>query len=219
MTTKRDLDALIDSGDAGALRETAGNGRHKTKLLQRIFARLYSHDPAVKWRAVVAFGVLVAEDVMEEDEAREQLKRLLWILNDESGSVPFGVPEALGEMFANRPSLLPIYRPILVSYLVHKEMIQTGPIRAGVVWALGRVGLEDPEDRQRAVPGLKSALAADEAEVRGAALWTLTRLGMADELRESVEARLDDEDSTTLLIDGEVLDCRLADLAREALDG
>ena len=218
MNTKREMDGLIDSGDRGALCEEAGDGRRASKLIRRILSRLYSRDPAVKWPAVAAIGLVAAVDVMQEKQARDLIKRLYWTLNDESGSVPFGVPEALGEIFANRPALIPANTPLFVSYLVHKEMIQTGPILAGAIWAVGRIGVEDPEDRQRVLPGLKSALAAPEPELRGTALWTLARLGLGQELRESVEARLEDEDSVTLLIDGEVRDCRLAMLAREALE-
>lgn len=217
MTAKRELDALIDSRVREPLLEAARDPGRASKLIRRILGRLYSRDPAVKWRAVAALGVVSAEGVMEDKKALDLIKRLYWTLSDESGSVPFGVPEALGEIFANRPSLQPGNTPILVSYLVHKDMVQTGPILAGAIWAVGRVGIEDPEERQRALRGLESALATGDGEVRGAALWTLTRLGVAHELRESVEARLEDEASVSLLVDGEVRDLKLADLAHAAL--
>jgi hypothetical protein len=217
MTTKREMDDLIDSGDKESLREVGRDGRGASKLIRRILARLYSRDPAVKWPAVAAIGVVAAVDVMQEKQTRDLIKRLYWTLNAESGSVPFGAPEALGEIFANRPDLIPANTPLFVSYVVHKEMIQTGPILAGAIWALGRNGIEDPEEQQRALPGLKNALKAPEPELRGTALWTLARLGLGHELRESIEALFEDKDTVTLLIDGAVSDCRLATLARNAL--
>ena len=148
MTTKREFDLLIDAGDPVALREKAGDPSTGSKLVRRILARLYARDPREKWRAVAALGVVAAEDVMAEDKARELVKRFTWALNDESGAVPFGVPEALGEVIASRPLFRPIYTPLLVSYLVHEELVQTGHILAGAIWALGRVGIDDAEDRR-----------------------------------------------------------------------
>ncbi|MBW1881829.1 MAG: hypothetical protein JRJ84_26020 [Deltaproteobacteria bacterium] len=126
-------------------------------ILRYLTGRLCSHDEAEKWRAVVAIGFLVDQrDLVDEVRVRELLRRYVWAMSDESGNVPFGIPEAMGEILTRRPAFQGEFLPILISTLTHEEMEQTGPIERGVVWALGRVG---PPIRSRS-PGAVDAIRA-----------------------------------------------------------
>jgi hypothetical protein len=108
------------------------------RVLRVLIGKLYGDD---KWLAVRALGALIADTHLVSDaQARELMRRFLWALNDESGAVPFGFPEAMGEMLVQRPGLRAEYLPILCSLLTSPQMSQTGDIERGVVWALGRVG-------------------------------------------------------------------------------
>jgi HEAT repeat protein len=112
-----------------------------SRVLRYLTGRLCSHDEDEKWRAVRAIGFLVHHrDLLAGDRVRELLRRFIWAMSDESGAVPFGIPEALGEVLTRRTEFQDEYLPILVSMLTDEEMLQTGPIERGVVWALGRVG-------------------------------------------------------------------------------
>jgi hypothetical protein len=148
------------------------------RMLRHLSGRLYSADPDVKWRAVRALGALAADAALLTDERlAEQLRRYLWALNDESGAVPFGVAEAIGEILARRPSLQEAFLPLLCSMTAEEEVSQTGPIERGVIWAIGRVGASalicDPD----VLPRIRSlAESHPDQETRQVASWALRRL-------------------------------------------
>ena len=81
---------------------------------------------------------MVSSDaVVPAARLQDLLRRLFWALNDESGAVPYGVPEAIGEILAVRPACQREFLPVLCSMLTHEEMIQTGPIERGIVVGTG----------------------------------------------------------------------------------
>ena len=49
-------------------------------------------------------------------------RRFFWALNDESGAVPYGVPEAVGEILAVRPEMQPTFLSILCAHLTEEDM-------------------------------------------------------------------------------------------------
>ena len=111
------------------------------RVVRFLTGRLYSVDADEKWRAVRALGTLAREPgVLTEARVLDLLQRFLWALNDESGAVPFGVPEAIGEILAARPEHRASILPILCGMLTEEDTFQTGPVERGIYWALGRVG-------------------------------------------------------------------------------
>ena len=64
-----------------------------------LFSFLYHRDEQIKWRAVNAMGAIVSKLADEDMEsARVIIRRLMWNLNDESGGIGWGSPEAMGEI-------------------------------------------------------------------------------------------------------------------------
>jgi hypothetical protein len=114
------------------------NPRRATRYL---VGRLCSADPTEKWRAVHALGDLARDpSLMPAEQLEDLLRRFLWALNDESGAVPFGIPEAMAEVLAARPDLHATYIPVLGSCLDSDDLSQVGVIEQGVIWGLGRLG-------------------------------------------------------------------------------
>jgi len=216
LAKRKEFDTLIDGGDSNAIAAAVRDPEWSTRFQRRILSRLYSTDSASKWRAVYAFGVAVGEGGLSEKRISGYVQRFLWSMSDESGDVPYGIPEALGEILACRSEMREKYVPILVSYLVHEELVQTGPILAGAIWALGRVGINDDEERQRVLPGLRAALTSDEIDVVAAALWTSGRLGLAPLLQDEMARAAEISATACLLVDGEIRHSSLGDLARHA---
>ncbi len=216
---RKELDRLIDESGRAALLEAALDPKKRSKLLRRITARLYSFKKEEKWRAVAALGIIAEGDGLGKDSIDRLVKRYLWALNDESGAVPYGIPEALGEIAAVRPEWRDSLVPILVSCVIHEEMVQTGPILAGALWALGRIGRLNETEAKRMVPGLEQALDDREPSVRASALWTAGRLGLLDTLGGKVRALLPDRARADLLINGTVLEASLGEIAQKVLDG
>jgi hypothetical protein len=85
-------------------------------------------------------GLLREPDLYPREAVLELLRRFLWSLNDESGAVPWGVPEAMGEVLAARPEFRADFLPILCGMLTEEEALQTGAIERGVFRALARIG-------------------------------------------------------------------------------
>lgn len=151
-----DIRAILEQEDPVALLHLA---RSQTgRLLRYLTRRLGSADEKEKWRAVWGLGVLVGEkQLVSQDQATDLLRRFFWALNDESGAVPWGAPETIGEILAARPELQGTFLPILCSLVTDADMLQTGPIERGVLWALGRVGPAVARCSPEAVEALRTA--------------------------------------------------------------
>lgn len=130
------------------------------KVLRFLTGRLCSANEEEKWRAVWGLGVLVGDrQLVSQEQATDLLRRFFWTLNDESGAVPWGVPEAIGEILAVRPELREAFLPMLCSLVTDEDMRQTGAIERGVIWALGRVG---PPVARRAPDAVEALRVASE---------------------------------------------------------
>ncbi|MFC1869605.1 DVU0298 family protein, partial [Thermodesulfobacteriota bacterium] len=77
-----------------------------------LFSFLYSEDPLIKWNAVTSMGAIVSKLAHEDMEAaRVVIRRLMWNLNDESGGIGWGSPEAIGEILSSHKALAEEYSP------------------------------------------------------------------------------------------------------------
>jgi len=174
---KSELEEALDARNDEALRAIARDG--VGRVIRYLSGRLYSGDAKDKWRAVRAFGVLLSDaSIVDGPRAADLLRRFAWALNDESGGVPYGVPEAMGEALAARPELQEAFLPILCSLLTEDSMIQTGDVERGALWALGRVGPPAAACSPEAVAAVKTAAAAHpEPETRRIAARSLEQMG------------------------------------------
>jgi len=83
-----------------------------------LLAFLSSADDALRSRSARALGLLVAQRAVSDlDGAREIVRRLVWSLNDESGGIGWGAPEALAHILARSDSLCEEFAAVFVSYL------------------------------------------------------------------------------------------------------
>ena len=179
---KKEIEIAVLAEDHGTILGIARD--HAPRVIRFLNSQLYRGDPEVKWKAVRALGAVAGDaGILDHQRTTDLLRRFVWALNDESGAVPFGVPEAIGEILAVRPEFQPAFLPILCSLLTEDEMIQTGPIEQGALWGVGRVGRPagdysktvvstvrlaseshpDPETRKIAAASLQ-AIAGDNAE-------------------------------------------------------
>jgi len=99
----------------------------------------YDDDTLVRWRAIEAAGwvaaTIAAADV---DKVRDSIRRLLWLMNDESGGLGWHAPELIGEMLCHVPSLIPEFASMLPSFLREE------PFEAGTHWAMARIAQVRP---------------------------------------------------------------------------
>jgi len=188
------------------------------RVVSPLFSLLLSTDSRTKWSAVNAIGVIVSRLAdLDMESARVIIRRLMWQLNDESGGIGWGCPEAIGEILARQPPLAEEFASILVSYVREDgNFLEYEPLERGAVWGIGRLGQVNPLLVEHAKPHLLPFLEARDASLRGLAAWALGVL-RAKEARERLEALLDDDARAEIYLDGEVRVFRVMDLAREAL--
>ncbi len=190
------------------------------KILNHLFAALCSEDEEIKWPAVTAMGFLVADLAGRDlDGARNILRRMMWSLNEESGGIGWGLPEAIGEILARNDGLAREYAPFLVSYLrPGGNFLDFEPLLQGALWAVARLAESHPQILQsldahsRLLPFLNSP----NASARGYAILALGRIGKKESL-QALEAFLQDETEIPLYENQEFRRVRISQLARKAL--
>ena len=188
------------------------------QVINPLFSLLCSTDLKVKWRAVKAIGE-VMKNMAEEDmeSARVIMRRMIWNLNDESGGIGWGLPEAMGEVMAQHQGLAGEYVMILESYIREDgNFLEHEPLQRGVLWGLGRLAQEKPELLKNVTPHVRPFLSSADAVLRGLAAWTMGLLGgsQGDTALAALES---DETEVTLYLNGTERSYRISELARKAL--
>ncbi len=190
-------------------------------LLGPLFSFLI-HGDELRWRAVTAFGPTVsrlAGDSMEE--ARVVMRRFMWNLNEESGSLGWGSPEAMGEVLACHDKLADEFHKVLVSYIHDtgkaSNYIDHAPLRLGGFWGVGRLCHARPLLMDHAVEPLLAGLVDDEnPAIPGMAAWALAPL-RAEQAKGALTQLLDRDEQVDLFRDGVLETVAVGDLARETL--
>ena len=108
-------------------------------LVGPLFSYFYNGNELIKFRSVSAMGILAAQLAEYNMEgARIILRRIMWNLNDESGGIGWGSPEAMGEILALCPKLAEEFNSILLSYLdPDGNYIEHDMLQRGVLWGIG----------------------------------------------------------------------------------
>lgn len=193
------------------------------KALGPLFSFFCDADTLVKWRAVTAFGVIVDALARQDMEAaRVVMRRLMWSLNEESGAIGWGAPEAMGETMARNAALAKEYHRILISYAQEPEhgdgnYLEHVPLRRGVYWGLSRLAEVRPELVKNALPALREGLNQNDPFIRGFSALTLGPLG-DPRATELLTPLLDDSRKIELYRQRILTSVLVAELAAEALD-
>lgn len=188
------------------------------QVVNPLLSSLLNRDEQVKWRGVTALGEVVADLAEHEIEsARVIMRRLIWMLNDESGGIGWGIPEAMGEIVARHEGLAREYGCMLISYVREDgNFLEHEPLQRGAVWAIGRVSQVRPSMLKEAVPHLLAFLKSPDPVLRGITVWTLGLL-RAEPARPELEAMKRDTEEVPLYSNGTLRARTLGALAEEAL--
>ena len=188
------------------------------QVINALFCFLYSTEEQIKWRAVTAMGAAVARlaDV-EMEPARIIMRRLMWNLNDESGGIGWGSPEAMGEILACHEALANEYVPILISY-ARKDgnYLELEMLQRGLLWGVARLSQVRPylvlDEISHFLPYLQSS----DPVVRGLAAWLMGLLEASD-ARTTLEALTDDDAELSVYQNRKLINRCVKELAEEAL--
>jgi len=188
------------------------------RVVNPLFSFFYHTDELVKWRAITAMGVVVARLAHEDFEsARIVIRRLMWNLNDESGGIGWGSPEAMGEIMARHDRLAKEYACILVSYINEAgNFLEHEMLQRGVLWGLGRLAHARSELVREAAAYLPLFMRSKDAVHRGLAAWVAGAI--PSEMTESLLKHLvTDEARITIFINMNLEERTVGQLAVDAL--
>jgi len=191
-----------------------------TTAISPLLSFLYETDALVRGRAIRAIGQTVSMMAESSPEsARNIMRRLIWSLNDESGGIGWGAPEAMGEIMAQNEMLACEYYRILISYIDEAgNPLENEALERGVLWGIGRLARSRPELTREAIGPVLKQLTSTDSVKRGLALWALPALKPAPELATLlVMPLLNDESEVDLYEDGEIRTFRIRDLVSELL--
>ena len=183
-----------------------------------LFACFYDKSQRVKWRSVAAMGVIVSRLAEHEMEsARVIMRRLMWNLNDESGGIGWGSPEAMGEIMLQNDKIADEYSRILASYVRRDQNYLEHPgLQRGAIWAVGRLAQRRPELLQDTADDLRLFLASPDPYHRGYGAWALGNLDSLSAISE-VEQLVGDHSEIEILIEYEIITTDVSRLAKAAL--
>ncbi len=188
------------------------------RAVNPLFSFFYSVDPRLKWRAVTAMGAVVS-DLAERDmeSARVIMRRLMWNLNDESGGIGWGSPEAMGEIMARSEALAKEFGSILVSYADESgNYLEHPTLQRGLLWGLGRLARTRPAYVSDADPHLQPFLQSPDPDLRGLAAWAAGPIA-GKETRHLIQVLVDDTVRITIFCNDRLTEVAVGDLAQEAL--
>ncbi len=122
----------------------------KASVVSSLFSFVYNPNPIIKWHAVSGFGILTK--ILSENDTekiRIILRRCIWMLTEESGGIPWGIPEVIGEILANNERMASEFSNMLFSYVYNSEgpenYLEHTPLRTGVYWGIYRLSQSNPK--------------------------------------------------------------------------
>jgi HEAT repeat protein len=110
------------------------------------------------------------------EAARVVMRRLMWSLNDESGGIGWGVPEAMGEILSCHDGLAEEYAHILIAYMREDgSYLELPQLQRGLMWGVARLARVKPGllRARKAIIYLLPYLESSDPQVRGLAAWGL----------------------------------------------
>jgi len=188
--------------------------RERRRALGSLVALTFDRDREIGWRAVEGIGVASAALSDDDPDAvRELLRRLFWLLSEESGGVCWRAPEAIAEVVRRRPELFGEFVPIVVHLLQETAEEDLVHFRAGILWAIGRLGAVAGPHVEPLVPTIVEALEHPDPQVRGMAVWALGQVGRGDALIDH-PGLMNDHASVEWYESGALTRCTVAAIAR-----
>ncbi len=186
---KRLVKELVTSRDLPKLEELAKTDKRVVGVL---CALLFEQNERFRWRAIEALGVVSAV-VADTDlqSVRDLVRRLEWLMNDESGGAGWHSPEAMAAIVVSVPALLDVFGVILGSYL-HDEALGRG-----AHWAVAAVAKVRPDLLTDRVDELTDSLKSVDPFIRGYAVIALASIA-SDSLAVKTEAMRDDSGTLRL---------------------
>ncbi|MFP4194207.1 MAG: DVU0298 family protein [Desulfosalsimonas sp.] len=215
---KRDVRKLLSHPDRQRVLEALFSHRPR-RIINALIARFYDKNALIRWRAIAAAGAVVSELACKDREsARVVMRRFMWMLNDESGGIGWGAPEAMGEVTASSPDMAEEYAEILCSFVYpDRNFLEHPGLQRGLLWGLGRMAQAEPQRLWEALPHILPFTESEDPVHRGHAAWAA---GNVKDLRAmgSLERLFADQEQIDFFENWQIFRVPVAGLARDAAD-
>ncbi|HAS90050.1 MAG TPA: hypothetical protein DCS48_12215 [Desulfovibrio sp.] len=192
-------------------------------LISPLFASLCATKIIVRWHGVTCFGKVISR-MVEEDapKARIVMRRIMWMLNEESGGCAWGVPEAMGEIAAVNDLMGKEYGKILLSYSHEDEdgpenFLEFPILLRGAVWGVARMAQDRPQIAAQATDDMIRFLSYPDAVIQGTACWALGALNATQSVKK-LDALADNDTVIDIYKDSSLQSVTVGRLAQEALE-
>jgi HEAT repeat protein len=214
---KKKLFDLLNQGDWDQALVEISRLPHR-QIINPLLSFIQSGNEKVKWGAVRAAGQVVSQLADRDLEAaRVIMRRLMWTLNDESGGIGWGSPEAMGEILAGHRGLAQEYAHILLSYAREDgNYLEHETLQRGLLWGIGRLSEKRPEMVKDSADLFFPYLESRDAVIRGLAARLMGLLGVKH-AQPALQRLVQDESEIALVIENRLTAARVKDLAEEAL--
>ncbi len=197
---------LLQAGNFPGLEELAGRNSGVAPILMQLF---YDPGDLLHWRALEGLGHVAGS---HPAQVQKLINRLIYLLNEDSGSNGWGAASALGEIGRHQISLVREIIPMFIGFL--EEPFSREPM----LWGIGRLGEVHPELLHEVLPEIVPFLTNPEPQLRA---LTALALGKARYRPAAGALRaLEEDDHPVQLYDrGNLIKTTVGQLAREALAG
>jgi hypothetical protein len=164
-------------------------------LIHYLFLALCHPAEQVRWNSINCFGRVIPRLAGKDpEEARVVMRRFLWSLNDESGGIGWGCPEAMAEIMCYSDMLRHEYIHMLISYTrrdgeePHQDgnYLELPMLQRGLLWGMARLcQAHRKEMAERKIVGdVTPYLDSSDLTVTALAIWILGLLGVGGEVKE-----------------------------------
>ncbi|MEG2171644.1 MAG: HEAT repeat domain-containing protein [Desulfovibrionaceae bacterium] len=145
-----------------------------------LFSFLLLGEPMTS-RAASALGLVVAHLAQKSPEsARNIVRRCMWHMNEDSGNIGWGIPEAFAEILVRSPLLFREFHRVLISYIIHTgksdNYCDHAPLRRSCYGAVGRLLQVYPQLGPQVAPYLEQGLQDTDPPCRAQAAWALQQM-------------------------------------------
>ena len=216
----RELSKLLSKGSLPSVLQYV-HAYPPKKLISPLIKNFYRPEGLDRWLAIRAFGKVVSALADEDmEDARVVIRRLMWSLNDESGGIGWGAPEAMAEAMVQNETLAREYARILLSYVWEDgNFLEHLPLRRGALWGLYRLAKKrtDIFREIKAWKILSKYLSDPDAESRALAILALGFSGEKS-LCDEIANNLSDRRIVTLFLEDKFEEISIAEAAAMALE-
>jgi hypothetical protein len=204
------VEALLIQRNYGELSRLVPTDKRYWYTLNRF---LNEKDGILRWRAIESVGCLMNKWWCEGDKekVREYVRRQLWALNEESGSIGWSAPEIIAETIIHIPELLEPYGSIMLTHALRGEAIIDG-----VLWAIGRLGRQIREAVASFQDEVLAVFESNNPDILGLAAWAMGRTEFLPALPE-LRNLSDRTERVRIYIDGDFQEKPLGIWALEAI--